>query len=234
MMSRCDGSGPAPLATCCKTYENAGNRALVACLPALAGTQVLDLGCGAGSNGALMTAAGATVYGVTLSHPEALRAAAHMRGVVVADLTRALPVRPRARFDAVVLCHVLEHVHDPVTLLHAVRPLLKPRGVVAVAVPSVTHYTVRWRLLRGDWTYAETGIFDWTHLRFFSRSGILRIFQLAGYDVRREGHDGAFPLWRLRRWLPTGVVDALDRVAVARRPELFATQFVFLLAAPRE
>lgn len=228
------GSSAAPLLTACKTYENAGNSALVACLPALAGMKVLDLGCGAGSNGALMTAAGATVYGVTLSHPEASRAAGRMRAVVVADLTRSLPVRSRARFDIVVLCHILEHVHDPAALLHAVRPLLKPSGVVAVAVPSVTHYAVRWRLLRGDWSYAETGIFDWTHVRFFSRSGILRVFQLAGYDVRREGHDGAFPLWRLRRWLPARVVDALDRVAVAWRPELFATQFVFLLADPRE
>jgi SAM-dependent methyltransferase len=216
-----------------KLYDNSGNQALLKFLPPLEGRRVLDLGCGAGSNARAMSTAGAVVGGVTLSLSEARTCAPSLRWVVLADLTRPLPFDSKSTFDLVVISHVLEHLADPIALLRAVQAFLSPGGVVAIAVPSVTHYSVRSRLLKGNWTYVGSGILDWTHLRFFSRSGIVSVCDAAGYEVAAEGHEGAFPFWMLRHILPAGIVQAVNRLSARAWPELFATQFVYLLQ-PRQ
>lgn len=215
--------------TAAKFYDNARNPAVLAALPELVGKRVLDVGCGAGANARAMVASGAIVTGVTLSCSEARHAVIHRIAATIADLGRGLPFRREARFDIIVFSHVLEHFSDPAVLLIAARPLLAPGGIVVVAVPSVTHYSVRFRLLRGDWTYAASGVLDWTHLRFFSRSGIHRVIDSAGYMTVAERHDGVFPLSIARRILPRRVVDVVNKCAAKRWPEMFATQFVSII-----
>ena len=43
---------------------------------------------------------------------------------------------PLASFDTVTLFHVLEHVPDPVRLIRRCRDLLRPQGILAIAVPN--------------------------------------------------------------------------------------------------
>jgi 2-polyprenyl-3-methyl-5-hydroxy-6-metoxy-1,4-benzoquinol methylase len=42
----------------------------------------------------------------------------------------------KEQFDAVFLCHVLEHVEDPIALLKTIKPWVAPRGGLAVLVPN--------------------------------------------------------------------------------------------------
>ena len=43
---------------------------------------------------------------------------------------------PPSSFDNITLFHVLEHVHDPARLINLCRSLLRPRGVLFIAVPN--------------------------------------------------------------------------------------------------
>ena len=43
---------------------------------------------------------------------------------------------PQGSFDNITLFHVLEHVPDPTRLIHLCRELLRPQGVLAIAVPN--------------------------------------------------------------------------------------------------
>lgn len=43
---------------------------------------------------------------------------------------------PPGSFDNITLFHVLEHVHDPARLISLCRDLLRPRGVMVIAVPN--------------------------------------------------------------------------------------------------
>lgn len=43
-------------------------------------------------------------------------------------------------------------------------------------------------LFRGSWAYEETGILDWTHLRFFTRVEIVKLIKSAHLEV-----EGLFP-----------------------------------------
>ena len=38
-------------------------------------------------------------------------------------------------------------------------------------------------LLEKDWQYADSGILDFTHLRFFTQKSIIRMFEENGYSV---------------------------------------------------
>ena len=53
---------------------------------------------------------------------------------LVCDLTLRNPFRP-ASFDAVVLMNVLEHVYDTHALLARLSEILKPGGILVVAIP---------------------------------------------------------------------------------------------------
>jgi len=103
------------------------------------GRDVLDAGCGTGYGAHDLAVAGAgTVLGVDACD----RAIAFCRdryrhpqlAFAVGDLM-ALAVP--GRFDVVVCSNVLEHLPDPDPFLEAVRCLLRPDGVLVMAVPPV-------------------------------------------------------------------------------------------------
>lgn len=210
-----------------KLYSNVGNPAVLGLIGEAHGKRILDLGCGAAGNGSILSASGAQVYGITLSSSEAAAAGAVLKGCTVADLAVGIPLTSGSHFDIVLLSHVLEHVADPVQLLIEARRVLDSHGWAVIAVPSVTHYAVRLNLLKGNWTYQETGVLDSTHLRFFSLKGIHATLSAARLEVIETAHQAVFPFWFLRSLLPRRVVRAANCLASRVWPELFAVQFVF-------
>ena len=94
-----------------------------------------------------------------------------------------------------------------------------------MSVPNIAHWTARRALLRGRFDYADYGLFDRTHLRFFTRASARELATRGGFAVQRERPAGA-PLPLESR------VPALGRVrdrCVSRCPALFALQFVLVL-----
>lgn len=124
-------------------------------------------------------------------------------------------------FDQILLADVLEHLPDPDDALARLVGLLGPFGSVVVSLPNIAYAKARLRLLRGRWDYEETGIFDRTHLRFFTRASARRMLTGAGLRVERE--------------IPIGPASyAIGRAGVAitrLRPELLASQIAFLARA---
>jgi 2-polyprenyl-3-methyl-5-hydroxy-6-metoxy-1,4-benzoquinol methylase len=196
------------------------------------GSRVLDVGCASGYLAALLSERGCTVVGFERDPAAAALAREHCEEVVVGDLEsagdrEAIP----AGFGVVVIGDVLEHLADPWGALRFVRGLLAPGGIVVVSIPNVAAWPVRLDLLRGSFDYAEFGILDRTHLRFFTRASARALVRDAGFVVEHawlvvlERDAG-----RLRRALPA-VAGVADRVLVHLAPGLFAQQFVFRLRA---
>lgn len=88
------------------------------------------------------------------------------------------------RFDLICFNDVLEHVNDPWSTLAACHRHLRPGGRVLAAIPNIQHGPTVWGLLRGRWEYADTGVLDRTHVRFFTRRTMLELFRGAGFEVR--------------------------------------------------
>ena len=201
------------------------HRLLVAAVPA--GARTLDVGCATGYLAAELAARGATVVGVEADPAAAARAGAVYERVVAGDVEGAAcraELRALGPFDAVVCGDVLEHLRDPWDTLAFLATLLRPGGTAAVSVPNVAHWTGRRALLRGRFPYAEHGLFDRTHLRFFTRAGARALVEGAGLRVRTERFAPA-PL-PLQSRLPA--LARLEAPAARAWPELFALQVVLV------
>jgi len=99
---------------------------------------VLEIGCATGELLHEVQQCGRRVVGVEYN-PEAARVARQRYGieVLVGDLLALEDqVAPRGPFEVVVMRYVLEHVPDPVGILHAVRDLLAPGGRFVFSIPN--------------------------------------------------------------------------------------------------
>jgi len=70
--------------------------------------------------------------------------------------------------DCIIYGDILEHLVDPWALLAAHAKYLSPNGTVLICMPNVEHWTFAARLLSGTFDYDEQGLFDKTHLRWFT------------------------------------------------------------------
>ena len=185
--------------------------------------RVLDVGCGGGMMAArLKQERECEVTGITHSTVEAEQARQRLDCVVVADLNQLDP-RPLGKFDCIVCSHVLEHLVEPEQLLVAFRSVLTPKGVLVVALPNVLFWKQRLQFMLGRFRYADGGLMDRTHLRFYDWESAERLVSGAGYEVRALLADGGFPLSGV---LGKAMAGLIDRGALRRWPGLFGFQFV--------
>ncbi len=201
---------------------SAAHRLLLEAVPA--GARVLDAGCASGYLAGLLAERGHEVVGFE-TDPAAAAAARRRAGieVVTGDLERAEDIgRVTGPFSAVIFGDVLEHLRDPAAALRAVHALLAPGGLLIVSLPNAVHWTARRQVLRGRFPQEDHGLFDRTHLHFYTRATARELLTQAGYAVVDE-HPVPAPLpLEAHVRLPA----ALRHAALRRSPELFALQFV--------
>jgi len=134
------------------------------------GARVLDVGCATGYLAAELSARRCEVVGIEPDPDSAAQAERSCERVVVGSFESA---EDRAQipgtFDFVIFGDVLEHLVDPWEALRASRALLSAGGAVVVSLPNVAAWPVRLGLLAGHFEYANVGLLDRTHLRFFTR-----------------------------------------------------------------
>lgn len=86
-----------------------------------------------------------------------------------------------APVDLMLFLDVLEHFASPGAVLASYLPLLAPGGTVIVSLPNVAHYSVSLPLLfRREFTYADAGILDRTHLQFFTDASAIALLNAHG------------------------------------------------------
>jgi O-antigen biosynthesis protein len=169
------------------------------------GTRVLDVGCHSGLMGSLVKAKlKAEVVGLDLD-PVALEVArTRLDRVYDVDLelegwADESEEKGEGNFDVALFGDVLEHTRDPEFILRETRKLLKPGGKVIVSLPNVANLRVRLGLLRGNFSYAESGILDRTHLRFFTLESAHDLLERAGYELEDSDVAGySLPHWLIR------------------------------------
>jgi O-antigen biosynthesis protein len=149
---------------------------------------ILEIGCHTGATGALVKASrpGIRYSGIELNAGAAETARGRLDNVFVADIERVnleyLGLR-HGSFDLIIFADVLEHLYDPWKVLASVRDYLRPSGAVLASIPNVQNVTLIEQLVHGNWTYAECGLLDGTHIRFFTLAEITRLFSWTGYQI---------------------------------------------------
>jgi 2-polyprenyl-3-methyl-5-hydroxy-6-metoxy-1,4-benzoquinol methylase len=182
--------------------------------------RILDVGCGRGVFGAaLRKRAECEVWGVEPDAACIANANSNLNKVLHGCFSPGLDL-PEKFFDGIVFNDVLEHLLDPLSALQYALTLLSDKGVVVASIPNIGHFPIVWKLaICGEWDYKERGILDETHLRFYTRSGIKKLFEQAGLEIQTiEGINDFYNMepedqklwWRYRMvsWLPlAGIQD---------------------------
>lgn len=197
------------------------------------GRRALDVGAADGFLAERLTAHGWSVTALERDPELAARARGRCKEVVVADLESAPPLL-HGPFEAIIYGDVLEHLSDPTTVLRALDQTLAPGGAVIVSVPNVAHLWVRLSLLAGRFDYADRGILDRTHLRFFTRRTLLELLRSAGLRVDELAVTPVpLPLVVPPRWHGRVLagVHALSAGAARAWPGGLAYQFVAICRA---
>ena len=149
-------------------------------------SRILEVGCASGYFGQALKDAGHEVWGVEMSPKAAARARQRLDHVFVGTMEEflALDSLRGVKFDYITFGDVLEHLVDPEQVLRDCRRILSPAGAIAASIPNIAHKAVRMMLLQGRWEYADFGILDSTHLRFFTRDSVVDTFTRAGYRIQ--------------------------------------------------
>jgi SAM-dependent methyltransferase len=190
--------------------------------------RVLDIGSGTGELARALAARGHQVTSVDRAQPPSdgtYRA-------VQADVSGELPLAEDERFDVVILADVLEHLAEPWRLLREALARLTDDGFAIVSLPNAVHWSVRGQVAVGRFEYANKGLLDRGHLRFFTQATARRMFADGGFVVQ-EWVTTPVP-WEnvVPKALGEGVSRSVERADyfVGRLlPNLFAYQHLFVL-----
>jgi 2-polyprenyl-3-methyl-5-hydroxy-6-metoxy-1,4-benzoquinol methylase len=87
-------------------------------------------------------------------------------------------------FDVIIMGDVLEHLVDPWSIVKKLKKYLKTNGVCIASIANVRNLkTFRNIFLRGSFRYEDIGIFDKTHLRFFTKKDMIQLFEDGDYKI---------------------------------------------------
>jgi methionine biosynthesis protein MetW len=212
-----------------QTYAAFGNGAIAAHAQRLLpeGGRVLDLGCASGGLLALLRPRAGHLAGLELS-ATAAHAASQVADQVVQGALEdpGLPFAPDS-FDLVVLADVLEHLADPLAALRRAAGWARPGAAVLLSVPNVAHWAARLTLARGRWPARDSGTFDSSHLRWFTRDTVATLLADAG--LRDPELDAIVPALRNHVRLPGPLQRRAEPAWQAlgrRRPGLLGYQVI--------
>lgn len=148
--------------------------------------RLLDVGCGSGATGAAAKARwpGVTVIGIEVI-AEAALAARERIDYAYNESAEEFNFNHQNAFDAVLLGDVIEHLVDPWAFLKRLRVALAPGAVIVASTPNVANFALIEQLADGRFDYTDDGPLDRTHLRFFTRTSLGRMFSEAGFWIER-------------------------------------------------
>ena len=178
---------------------------------------LLDLGCWVGFLVSEAESRGWEAWGVEPSG-FAAEFARDRLGLRVIQGTLEDADLPEDNFDAVVMGDVIEHLPDPGAALERIRRLLRPRGVLYLALPDSGSAVAR--ALGARWWSVLP-----THVQYFTRPSMARLLSRHHYAV--EWMDSAPKAFTVRYYLErlegysrpvaAGAVAVAERVRLAER-----------------
>lgn len=135
--------------------------------------RLLEVGCGSGSRLTQFAILGWSVEGQEVDAASA--AIAERRGLKIHLGTLDNLNLPDGSYEAIVMNHVIEHVHDPFKLLKECRRLLSPNGILIAVTPNIHSYGHR--IFKSYWRGLEPP----RHIILYSQNSLRHLAQIAGF-----------------------------------------------------
>ena len=165
---------------------------------------VLDVGCAEATMFQELRNKGVTYYcGIDIINtPEFLSLIKpRLDRYIHCDLNRTVtfPFKDE-EFDVIIFGDILEHVFDPWSVLERFVRHLKPNGTIIISIPnSLLHYSAFRKIITGTHSYQSSGLWDNTHIRFFSRRMVLGMINKAGLEVVKYVPNYEYDPWIMEK-----------------------------------
>ncbi len=164
---------------------------IVSMVPA-SSKRLLDVGCSNGALGASLKRRipGLDVVGIEMDSSFASEARTRLDDVVCADLNGFDWAQLGDQmFDCIVFADVLEHLSDPQRHLACAKRLLAPGGSFVISLPNIRHVSSFASIfLRGTFPRRDRGIFDRTHVHWFTSRDAVGLIQSVEMRVVDTAH----------------------------------------------
>jgi methionine biosynthesis protein MetW len=148
------------------------------------GSKVLEIGCGSGRLANLLSMRKKCLVYCVEKEPK-MASIAKNKCVEVLNMdieTKELPYS-NGFFDCIILGNVLEHMKEPSKILANLKKYLSDNGFLIYSVPNIVNWHSRMTIFFGKFEYADSGVFDRTHLRFYNLNSAKKLAEDAGYRI---------------------------------------------------
>jgi 2-polyprenyl-3-methyl-5-hydroxy-6-metoxy-1,4-benzoquinol methylase len=153
----------------------------------LEGARVLEIGCGAGLFRKNIKD-NCEYWGVEPDRATAEQASAVLNRVLTGTFKSVYSQLPDSYFDCVICNDVIEHMENEDEFLQMVKAKIKSNSTLIGSIPNVRYIQNLMNLIVSkDWEYADAGVLDRTHLRFFTEKSLVRTLERNGYAIEEFG-----------------------------------------------
>jgi hypothetical protein len=148
---------------------------------ALAADPILDVGASSGQLGRLIAGSELTIDGIEPDGEAAAEAAPFYRSIQRSTMEHA--DLPTNTYRIIVCADVLEHLPNPEGQLRRLVESGTADATFLISLPNIGHLAARLLLLAGKFPRHSRGIFDRTHLHFYTRETVGELVDAAGLQV---------------------------------------------------
>jgi 2-polyprenyl-3-methyl-5-hydroxy-6-metoxy-1,4-benzoquinol methylase len=186
---------------------------------------VLDIGCSKGFLGKKLKEKGCIITGIDSNKEDLIEARKYYDKTLLLDINKE---NISGKYDIIILGDVIEHLSEPERILKNIKKNLNENGYLLISVPNIVNIYARLKILFGNFDYGEKGIFDKTHLRFFTLKSFKSLINNSGYSIIRVEFS-PIPIYLV---FPNASeyllkqINSLFNIITKLYPKLFAYQFI--------
>ena len=190
--------------------------------------KILDVGCGDGLFLEIAKNKGWQISGTELSQFASEYASKALKKRIFNGELKEAKFSDNS-FDVVTMWHVLEHVSDPKSYLREIHRILKPEGLLLLAVPNINNLVMRfvYRVIKGHKIKLYSQNQKEFHLYHFSKKTLKKYFDSNGFCCANFSPDYGiieFPK-RMVNWISVipyyalgiKIFNSIEAVAIASK-----------------
>lgn len=202
----------------------------------LPGKYVLDLGCADGRLGAEIRKMQCKVVGVEIDSELAKIARKKLNKTIHGNIDNPKVfsrITKLGLYDIIFASAILEHLINPENIVLKLSKLLKKDGYMIIILPNIAHWTARLSVMLGKFDYQDSGIFDRTHLHFYTIKTAVEFLKKSNLTIEVYDYElTEFPIvHRIFKLFPNG--KKFQYKFYRLFPSFFAYQMVFKVRPSR-